>query len=62
MKAFKAITIELGVSDILLINSGLRYIIRDKERDELDKTLAHDLTKRIITEVNNNTIMIERED
>lgn len=62
MKAFKAITIELGVSDILLINSGLRYIIRDKERDELDKTLAHDLTKRIITEVNNNAIMIERED
>ena len=61
-KVFKSITIELGVSDILLINSGLRYIIKDLERDEIDKTLAQDLTERIVEAVNNNAIMIERGD
>lgn len=61
-KVFKSITIELGVSDILLINSGLRYIIKDSERDEIDKTLAQDLTERIVKEVSNNAIMIERGD
>lgn len=61
-KVFKSITIELGVSDILLINSGLRYIIKDLERDEIDKTLAQDLTERIIEAVNHNAIMIERGD
>ena len=61
-KVFKSITIELGVSDILLINSGLRYIIKDSERDEIDKTLAQDLTERIVEAVNNNAIMIERGD
>lgn len=61
-KVFKSITIELGVSDILLINSGLRYIIKDSERDEIDKTLAQDLTERIVEAVNHNAIMIERGD
>lgn len=60
MKVVKPITIELGISDTLLIMDGLNYIIKDMERHGLDKELAKSLKDRIKTAANNSAIEIER--
>lgn len=60
VKAIKPITIELGISDTLLIMDGLNYIIKDMERHVLDKELAKSLKDRIKTAANNSAIEIER--
>lgn len=57
----KPITIELGVTDILLIIDGLRDIIKDMERHELDRELAKRLLERVKAAANDSAIEIERE-
>lgn len=55
-KKVTPITIELGVSDSLLVIEGLNAIICNQERHEIDRELARQLRERILTKVKDNAI------
>jgi hypothetical protein len=57
-KKVTPITIELGVSDSLLVIEGLNALIRNKDRHELDRELARNLRERILRKVEDNAIEV----
>lgn len=62
MKIVKPFTIDLSVTESLLVISGLDAIIKDRERHELDKALAQKLKDKVIKTAKDNAIEIERGD
>lgn len=58
----RPITMDLSITDTLLIIDGLTYIAKDMERHELDQELAKRLIDRVKAEVGNNAVEIERGD
>lgn len=61
-KIVRPITMDLSITDTLLIIDGLTYIAKDMERHELDQELARRLIDRVKVEVDNNAVEIERGD
>lgn len=61
-KIVRPITMDLSITDTLLIIDGLTYIAKDMERHELDQELAKRLIDRVKAEVSNNAVEIERGD
>lgn len=59
-KIVRPITMDLSITDTLLIIDGLTYITKDMERHELDRELAKRLIDRVKAEVDNNAVEIER--
>ena len=58
MKVVKPFTLDLSVSESLLLIEGLNYTIKDTERHELDKELAQDLKDRILKLAYDNAIEV----
>ena len=58
MKIVKPFTLDLSVSESLLLIEGLNYTIKDTERHELDKELAQDLKDRILKLAYDNAIEV----
>jgi hypothetical protein len=58
----KPIIMELSVTDTLMIIEGMDCLIKDNERHELDRTLAKRMKDRIMKEMYDNSIVIERGD
>ena len=58
MKIVKPFTLDLSVSESLLLIEGLNYTIKDTERHELDKELAQDLKDRILKLAYENAIEV----
>lgn len=58
MKVVKPFTVDLSVTESLLVISGLNYIINDKERHELDRELAKKLRDKILKLAKDNAIEI----
>lgn len=56
MKIVKPFTINLSVTESLIVISGLDMIIKDKERHELDKALAQKLKDKVLKLVKDNAI------
>lgn len=61
-KIVRPITMDLSITDTLLIIDGLTYIAKDMERHELDQELAKRLIDRVKAEVGNNAVEMERGD
>lgn len=61
-KIARPITMDLSITDTLLIIDGLTYIAKDMERHELDQELAKRLIDRVKAEASNNAVEIERGD
>lgn len=58
MGVVKPITVELSVSESLIVISGLTSITKDMERHELDRELAQDLKDKILKIAEDNAIEI----
>lgn len=62
IKPIKPFTIDLSITESLLVISGLDAIIKDSERHELDKALAQKLKDKVSKAAKDNAIEIERGD
>ncbi len=58
MKVVKPFSVDLSVTESLLVISGLDAIISDKERHELDKALAQKLKDKVLKIAKDNAIEI----
>ena len=58
MKVVKPFTIDLSVTESLIVISGLDMIIKDSERHELDKALAKKLKDKVLKLAEDNAIEI----